>query len=69
MKSYMSDKQIRLVGKAWEVRHQLQQMLQQAGPSVTVADYLAGLNTPMKSIAHGSHRHSARILAFPMAAI
>ena len=48
MKSYVSEKQIRLVGKAWEIKHQLQQMLQQGDPKTTVAEYLAGLSIPQK---------------------
>lgn len=66
MKSYVSEKQIRLVGKAWEVKHQLQQMLQQGGPKVTVADYLAGLYIPHK---HNTlrNKHMTHALPFPLA--
>ncbi len=39
MKSYVTDRQIRLVGKAWEIKRQLQLMLQQGGNY----NYISGL--------------------------
>ncbi|WP_407872117.1 Z-ring formation inhibitor MciZ [Paenibacillus sp. P36] len=46
MKSYIAEKQIRLVGKAWEVKRHLQLMLKQGGPNITLMDYAAGLHNP-----------------------
>lgn len=40
MKSYVSDRQIRLVGKVWEVKRYLQQTLQQADRDLTLLDYV-----------------------------
>ena len=65
MKSYVNEKQFRLVGKAWEIKHQLELMLQQGGPAMTVADYLKGLYTPQKHQAHGLP-YSAHIIPFPL---
>ncbi|MDR6549386.1 hypothetical protein J2736_000569 [Paenibacillus qinlingensis] len=65
MKSYVSDNQIRLVGKAWEVKHGLAQMLQQGDPKLTVVDYLARLPARSSKKVQG---HSAHILPFPLAA-
>lgn len=66
MKSYVSDKQIRLVGKAWEVKHQLQLMLQHGDPAITVAQYLQGLCTAQKPASH-QHSSRTRIIPFPLA--
>jgi hypothetical protein len=65
MKSYVNEKQFRLVGKAWEIKHQLELLLQQGGPTMTVADYLAGLNKPEKHPSHGLPSTS-RIIPFPL---
>ncbi|SDO08285.1 Protein of unknown function [Paenibacillus sp. yr247] len=46
MKSYVTDRQIRLVGKAWEIKRQLQLMLQQGGSNITLMDYVIGLRNP-----------------------
>ncbi|OCT12457.1 hypothetical protein A8709_32030 [Paenibacillus pectinilyticus] len=63
MKSYVSEKQIRLVGKAWEIKHLLSQMLQQAGPHVTVADYLSGPHAPSRLNVNSV---TGRIIPFPV---
>jgi hypothetical protein len=51
MKSYVTDRQIRLVGKAWEIKRQLQLMLQQSGDNITLLDYVIGL--------HNQQRHKS----------
>ncbi|MBD0380675.1 Z-ring formation inhibitor MciZ [Paenibacillus sedimenti] len=47
MKSYVTDRQIRLVGKAWEIKRHLQVLLQQAGKDVKLIDYARSLPTPL----------------------
>jgi hypothetical protein len=61
MKSYVSAKQIRLVGKAWEIKYQLQQMLQQGDPKISLVDYLAGMYISQKNSSQG-HSHKLRII-------
>ncbi|CAN7599307.1 Z-ring formation inhibitor MciZ [Paenibacillus sp. LjRoot153] len=61
MKSYVSANQIRLVGKAWEIRYQLQQILQQVDPKLSLVDYLAALNISQKPSSQG-HSHKLRII-------
>lgn len=61
MKSYVSAKQIRLVGKAWEIKYQLQQLLQQGDPKIPLVDFLAGLNIAQKPSSQG-HSHKLRII-------
>ncbi|NEW06164.1 Z-ring formation inhibitor MciZ [Paenibacillus sp. SYP-B3998] len=45
MKSYISDRQIRLVGKAWEIKRYLQLMLQQTDKDVTLIDCVNAMPT------------------------
>ncbi|KRE98274.1 hypothetical protein ASG89_04475 [Paenibacillus sp. Soil766] len=54
MKSYVSDKQIRLVGKAWEIKYLLQQMLQHGDPKIPLVDYLIGLYISQKATSHAA---------------
>ncbi|WP_171630200.1 Z-ring formation inhibitor MciZ [Paenibacillus plantarum] len=61
MKSYVSAKQIRLVGKAWEIKYQLQQMLQQGDPKIPLVDYLAGMYISQKTSSQGPS-HKLRII-------
>lgn len=61
MKSYVSVEQIRLVGKAWEIKIQLQQMLQQGDPKILLVDYLAHLYISQKTSSQG-HSHKLRII-------
>lgn len=65
MKSYVNEKQFRLVGKAWEIKRQLGLMLQEGGPTMTVADYLAGFYKPQNHQAHGLPQ-TAHIIPFPL---
>lgn len=61
MKSYICDNQIRLVGKAWEIKHSLQTIVEQAGGTSRLLDYLSELKvkipTPMPSKAQKPHLH------------
>jgi hypothetical protein len=41
MKSYASEQQLRLVGKAWEIRLHLRALLAQGGQEQKLSDYLA----------------------------
>jgi hypothetical protein len=59
MKSYVTEDQYRLVGKAWEIRHQLKRMTKEASPGQTLGDYLtsrgvkpvrSSRQTPLKRI-------------------
>ncbi|MFD0694918.1 Z-ring formation inhibitor MciZ [Paenibacillus sp. GCM10027628] len=47
MKSYVTDHQFRLVGKAWEIKRHLQVLLQQAGKDVRLIDYVRAMPTPL----------------------
>ncbi|WP_281886717.1 Z-ring formation inhibitor MciZ [Paenibacillus sp. YYML68] len=42
MKIYAADRQLRLVGKCWEIRHYLKQQLEQAGRDATLDEFLGG---------------------------
>ena len=64
MKSYITDRQIRLVGKAWEIKRQLQLMLQQGGHKITLADYVSGLHSPQPHKSLGNKQGPA-IIPFP----
>ncbi|NOU99292.1 Z-ring formation inhibitor MciZ [Paenibacillus sp. LMG 31457] len=64
MKSYVTDRQIRLVGKAWEIKRQLKLMLQQGGQHITLMDYAAGLHNPQQRKLPGSKQDPA-IIPFP----
>lgn len=64
MKSYVAERQIRLVGKAWEVKRQLQLMLQQGGPNITLMDYTAGLHNPQQR-KHLGNKQGPAIIPFP----
>ncbi|MCD1260720.1 Z-ring formation inhibitor MciZ [Paenibacillus athensensis] len=67
MKSYWSDHQLRIVGKAWEIRRYLQLMLQNGGAETRLADYLESGRTPLTrsaDIPDGRER-SARLIPFP----
>ncbi|NQX58928.1 Z-ring formation inhibitor MciZ [Paenibacillus qinlingensis] len=61
MKSYVSAKQIRLVGKAWEIKYQLQHMLQQGDPKIPLVDFLAHLYISQRTSSQG-HSHKLRII-------
>ncbi|MGG1551701.1 Z-ring formation inhibitor MciZ [Paenibacillus ferrarius] len=63
MKSYIGDGQIRIVGKAWEVKHQLHKMMRQAGEGATVAEYIGALHRGSSSGRSGS---AGRTLPFPV---
>lgn len=41
MKTYMNGQQLKLVGKAWEIRHYLRIMIDQGGNDLLLSDYLA----------------------------
>lgn len=44
MKSYITDRQIQLVGKAWEIRHMLRLLLKQVPEKqITLQEYLSTL--------------------------
>jgi len=45
MKSYVTDNQIRLVGKAWEIKRHLQVLLKQAGKDVSLSEYARSTQT------------------------
>lgn len=64
MKSYVTERQIRLVGKAWEIKRQLQLMLQQGGHTTTLMDYAAGAHNqqPRKSL---GNTPGPQIIPFP----
>lgn len=62
MKSYVNAKQIRLVGKAWEIKYQLQQMLQQGDPNKPLVEYLGRLYIPQKTSSH-THLPQLRIVS------
>lgn len=64
MKSYIAEKQIRLVGKAWEIKRQLELMVQQGGPNITLIDYAAGLHNPPQRTRLGNKQDPA-IIPFP----
>lgn len=64
MKSYVTDRQIRLVGKAWEVKRQLQLMLQQGGNHVTLVDYVTDIHTQQPHKRLGNKR-GPEIIPFP----
>jgi hypothetical protein len=61
MKSYVCDNQIRLVGKAWEIKHSLHTIVEQAGGTSRLLDYLSELKvkipTTMPSKAQKPHLH------------
>ncbi|OAS22920.1 Z-ring formation inhibitor MciZ [Paenibacillus oryzisoli] len=62
MKSYVDAKQIRLVGKAWEIKYHLQQMLQQGDPKRPLVEYLSHLYISQKISSH-SHIPQLRIVS------
>ncbi|WP_084159952.1 Z-ring formation inhibitor MciZ [Paenibacillus alginolyticus] len=64
MKSYVTDRQIRLVGKAWEIKRQLQLMLQQGGHTITLVDYVSGLHNQQQHKSFGNKLGPA-IVPFP----
>lgn len=64
MKSYVTERQIRLVGKAWEIKRQLQLMLQQGGHQITLMDYTAGLHNPQQHKSLGNMQ-GPLVLPFP----
>ncbi|WP_081735170.1 Z-ring formation inhibitor MciZ [Paenibacillus gorillae] len=45
MKQYMSGKELRLVGKAWEVRHKLRKLTASHAPEQTLRQLLASKQT------------------------
>jgi hypothetical protein len=45
MKTYTTDTQIRLVGKAWEIRRYLKMALQRTDRSLLLSDYLKDLSS------------------------
>jgi hypothetical protein len=59
MKSYVGANQIRLVGKVWEIKHSLQTIVEQAGGTSRLLDYLSELKvpTPMPSKVQKPHLH------------
>lgn len=64
MKSYVTERQIRLVGKAWEIKHHLKLMLQQGGNSITLMDYVIGMHSPQphKSL---DKKQGPQLIPFP----
>ncbi|MFC5448000.1 Z-ring formation inhibitor MciZ [Paenibacillus aestuarii] len=46
MKCYVSENQIRLVGKAWEIKRYLQQLLTQVGHDIKLSEYAHSMQTP-----------------------
>lgn len=72
MKSYVTDQQIRLVGKAWEIRRHLRMLLFKAGAQLTLADYLqevsasvgiAGAASPL--LKQAEPNKAASVIPFP----
>ncbi|TXK83491.1 Z-ring formation inhibitor MciZ [Paenibacillus sp. N3.4] len=65
MKSYVTDRQIRLVGKAWEIKRHLQLMLQQGGNNITLADYVLASPNPQQNRSLEKKR-GPQIIPFPL---
>ncbi|WNR42525.1 Z-ring formation inhibitor MciZ [Paenibacillus roseipurpureus] len=59
MKRYVSGGQLRLVGKAWEIKLQLHQLIHQHGKTTTLSDYLQrSVQSPQlrtQGVASGAH--------------
>lgn len=74
MKSYITDHHIRLVGKAWEIRHHLQMLLKQAPyhhitlqESISILTRTAGpaaMQTPQQNKRQGKNQ-DRQIISFP----
>ena len=54
MKSYVSEGQFRLVGKAWEIKFQLNQLIHQYGKAATLSEYLQRSTNPYRPLSQGS---------------
>ncbi|WP_248925329.1 Z-ring formation inhibitor MciZ [Paenibacillus hamazuiensis] len=77
MKVYVSERDMRLVGKVWEIREQLKRLAHQSGPTVTLQQLLndhvriipskSGDPAYPKLPLSGENKASARIIPFPAA--
>ncbi|QAY66224.1 Z-ring formation inhibitor MciZ [Paenibacillus protaetiae] len=56
MKMYIADHQIRLIGKAWEVRHQLRRLVSESGSMPVFPQGKETLQTDSNSSRSGSHQ-------------
>ena len=72
MKSYASGRQLRLVGKAWEIRHHLRSLLSGGDKELLITDYLTRLtgmpagSPASKSLpAQSEHAAGTNVLPFP----
>lgn len=65
MKSYVTEGQIRLVGKAWEIRRYLKIMLDAAGQNTTLSSYTSGMPTPQQRKPQENTPHP-RVIPFPL---
>ncbi|MNL85080.1 hypothetical protein D3C87_2132660 [compost metagenome] len=62
MKSYVTDHQIRLVGKAWEVKRCLHVMLQNVNKEVTLRDYVNQMLTKQPLL---GNMQDPQVIPFP----
>lgn len=65
MKSYVSEGQFRLVGKAWEIKLQLNQLIHQYGSTTTLTDYLHRSTASHRPLSQGRSL-GAHLVPFPL---
>ncbi len=58
MKSYASGNEMKMVGKGWEIRRAIGQMIEKAGGDTTLKEYLSGQPSNASSPSRNANRKS-----------